>query len=139
MDRAALGELIGLRWGDVELTQTPAVLSVWRSSYKGWMARQKAALGNVKCSSLSGWSRYFQQYRTQCFGTGMQSGWQEQSLFQTALGTKLDPDNTRQRHFLPLLKRANLPHARIHDLRDCFATLLGSVVHHRIFPYRARA
>jgi integrase len=47
-------------------------------------------------------------------------------------GTKLDPDNVRKRHFWPLLKRANLPHVRIHDLRDCFATLLASVVHHRI-------
>jgi integrase len=45
-------------------------------------------------------------------------------------GAKLDPDNVRKRHFLPLLKRANLPHVCIHDLRDCFATLLASVVHH---------
>ena len=45
---------------------------------------------------------------------------------------KLDPDNVRKRHFWPLLKRANLPHVRIQDLRDCFATLLASVVHHRI-------
>ena len=29
-----LGELIGLRWGDVEIMRTPAMLSVWRSSYK---------------------------------------------------------------------------------------------------------
>ena len=47
-------------------------------------------------------------------------------------GTKLDPDNVRKRHFWPLLKHANLPHVRIQDLRDCFATLLASVVHHRI-------
>ena len=127
-----LGELIGLRWGDVELTQTTAVLSVWRSSYKGVDGPPKSRAGQREVLLIERVVKVLKQYRAQCFGTGMQSGWQEQSLFQTALGTKLDPDNTRQRHFLPLLKRADLPHARIHDLRDCFATLLASVVHHRI-------
>jgi integrase len=30
------------------------------------------------------------------------------------------------------LQRANLPHTRIHDLRECCATLLASVVPYRI-------
>jgi integrase len=47
-------------------------------------------------------------------------------------GTKVYPDNVRKRHFLPLPTRASLPHVRIHDLRDCFATLLASVVRYRI-------
>ena len=71
-------------------------------------------------------------YREQCFGATIPLDWREQTLFQTVKGTKLDPDNVRQRHFLPLLKRAHLPHIRLHDLRDCFATLLAGVVHYRI-------
>ena len=131
MDRAALRRIDRLRRGDVELTQTTAVLSVWRSSYSV-DGLPKSRAGQREVLLIERVVKVLQQYRAQCFGTGMHSGWQEQSLFQTALGTKLDPDNTRQRHFLPLLKRADLPHARIHDLRDCFATLLASVVHHRI-------
>jgi site-specific recombinase XerD len=71
-------------------------------------------------------------YREECFGTAIPLDWQERPLFQTATEAKLDPDNVRKRHFLPLLKRANLPLVRIHDLRDCFATLLAGVVHYRV-------
>jgi integrase len=71
-------------------------------------------------------------YQTQCFGAVLPPEWQERPLFQTVKGTAPDPDNTRHRHFVPLLRRANLPHTRLHDLRECFATLLASVVHHRI-------
>jgi integrase len=121
-----------LRWGDVDLTQTPAMLSVWRSSYKGVDGPPKSHAGQREVLLIERVIQVLQGYQVQCFGASLPPGWQEQTLFQTAHGTKLDPDNTRQRHFLPLLKRADLPHARIHDLRDCFATLLASVVHHRI-------
>src|SRR5262249_31291988 len=58
--------------------------------------------------------------------------WQTRPVLQTALETKLDPDNIRKRHFQPLLQHASLPPVRIHDLRDCFATLLAGVVHDRV-------
>jgi integrase len=76
--------------------------------------------------------RVLQRYQEQSFCAAVPPDWSARPLFQTVRGTKLDPDNVRKRHFWPLLKRANLPHVRIQDLRDCFATLLASVVHHRI-------
>jgi integrase len=72
------------------------------------------------------------RHRELTFGKAMPENWQDLPLFQTVKGTKIDQDNVRQRHFLPLLKCANLPHIRIHDLRDGFATLLAGVVHYRI-------
>jgi integrase len=127
-----LGELLELHWGDVDLTSTPAVLSVRRSSYKGKDVPTKSMAGMREILLIDRVVQVLKRSRTQCFGTTVPVGWQEYPLFQTAKGTKLDPDNTRQRHFLPGLKRANLPHTRLHDLRECFATLLASVVHHRI-------
>ena len=45
-----LGELIGLRWGDMDLTSRPAVLSGQRNSYKGVDGPTKVGLGCVRSS-----------------------------------------------------------------------------------------
>jgi integrase len=127
-----LGELIGLRWGDVDLTSRPAEMAVQRSSDKGVDRPTKSEAGMREVLLVDRVVRVLQRYQRQCFGATLPLDWRECPLFQTAAGTKLDPDNVRKRHFLPLLKRAGLPHVRIHDLRDCFATLLASVVHYRI-------
>jgi integrase len=44
----------------------------------------------------------------------------------TSPGTLLKPTNLRKRSFVSLLKRANLPQIRFHDLRHTCATLLFS-------------
>ncbi len=45
-------------------------------------------------------------------------------VFATDLGTSLDASNLINRHFKPLLRRADLPPIRFHDLRHTCATLL---------------
>lgn len=127
-----LGELIGLRWGDVDLTGQPAEVAVQRNSDKGVDGPTKSDAGMREVLLIERVVRVLRYYQCQCFGATLPLDWRERPLFQTAAGTKVDPDNVRKRHFLPLLTRANLPHVRIHDLRDCFATLLASVVHYRI-------
>jgi integrase len=127
-----LGELIGLRWGDVDLTSHPAEVAVQRNSDKGVDGPTKSDAGIREVLLIDRVVRVLRRYQRQCFGTTLPRDWRERPVFQTAAGTKVDPDNVRKRHFLPLLKRGGLPHVRIHDLRDCFATLLASVVHYRI-------
>jgi integrase len=127
-----LGELIGLRWGDVDLKSTPAVVFVQRNSFKGRDGPTKSEAGMREVLLIKRVVSVLHRYREQCCANRTPSDWQDRPLFQTAAGTKLDPDNVRKRHFLPLLKRATLPHVRIHDLRDCFATMLAGVVHYRI-------
>jgi integrase len=127
-----LGELIGLRWVDMDLTSRPAVLSVQRNSYKGLDGPTKSGAGMREVLLVDYVVRVLQRYQEQSFCGAVPPDWSARPLFQTVRGTKLDPDNVRKRHFWPLLKRANLPHVHIQDLRDCFATLLASVVHHRI-------
>jgi integrase len=45
-------------------------------------------------------------------------------VFATTIGTPLDAPNIINRHFKPLLKRAQMPDIRWHDLRHTYATLL---------------
>jgi integrase len=46
-------------------------------------------------------------------------------VFATTIGTLLDAQNVVNRHFKPLLKTADLPDIRFHDLRHTCATLLA--------------
>jgi integrase len=51
--------------------------------------------------------------------------WQENGLvFPTTTGTTMRCTNLLGRHFKPLLKRAELPAIRLHDLRHTCATIL---------------
>jgi integrase len=52
------------------------------------------------------------------------SNWQETGLvFTSRLGTPVDPRHVK-RYLDPLLKKAGLPHYRVHDLRHFCASLL---------------
>jgi integrase len=51
--------------------------------------------------------------------------WQDNNLvFPTVTGTTTSGTNLLGRHFKPLLKRAELPQIRFHDLRHTCATIL---------------
>ena len=51
--------------------------------------------------------------------------YQHQGLvFTTGTGGPINPSNLRQRSLAPLLRKAGLPHIRLHDLRHTCATLL---------------
>jgi integrase len=53
--------------------------------------------------------------------------WRDPNLvFASTIGTPLDPSNLVDRSFKPLLKQAELPDIRFHDLRHACATLLLS-------------
>jgi|SRR5215213_10108148 len=53
------------------------------------------------------------------------SKWQDNGLvFPTTTGTTMSGTNLLGRHFKPLLKRAELPDIRLHDLRHTCATIL---------------
>jgi integrase len=47
-------------------------------------------------------------------------------IFASTIGTPLEASNIMNRSFKPLLKRADLPEIRFHDLRHTAATLLLS-------------
>lgn len=56
---------------------------------------------------------------------GKGEAWHDMGLvFANEIGRPLEAGNVLRRSFWPLLKRAELPHMRFHDLRHTAATLL---------------
>jgi integrase len=127
------GELLGLRWEDVDLENTtlrvrhtlqppgfpkgaPARLTPpkTRRSLRG------VHLPRSTVQALLGHRELQEAERARANGS-----WRDYGLvFPNTLGSYADYTNLVPRHFKPLLKKAGLPNIRFHDLRHTCATLL---------------
>jgi integrase len=124
------GELLGLRWDDVDLTGTTATLQVRRtlSETRTGHIFEKPKNGNgrsVRCSQKA--TEAIRTPRACQNEERLRVGslWQDNGLvFPTTTGTTMSGTNLLGRHFKPLLKRAGLPPIRLHDLRHTCATIL---------------
>ena len=125
------GELLGLKWEDVDLER-----GVLRLRHALVREGGKTALGDLKTAKSRRSVRL-----TRAAADALRSHLQRQlgemermgSLYQpgglvfaTETGTLINPSNLRNRSFKPLLKRAGLPDISFHDLRHTCATLLLS-------------
>lgn len=133
-----LGELAGLRWRDLDLEKAMLQVQQTVSWHKvGWSfdepktrkSRRRIELARVTVESL-------RKHRARQLEERLRVGaaWQDHDLvFSNEVGGPLDGSNLLQRSFYPLLKRAQLPRIRFHDLRHTAATiLLGRGVHPKI-------
>ncbi len=125
------GELLALRWQDVDLEN--AVASVRRTLTR---SGGKVLFGEPKTKKSRRSIRLTPQ-AVEALRVHLKrqlrdieilgDRYQDQGLvFTTDTGAPINPSNLRQRSFAPLLKRAGLPHMRFHDLRHTCATLLLS-------------
>ena len=123
------GELLGLKWQDVELSQ--GMLSVQRAlrvvSGQGYIVaepksaagRRRISLGPIAVTALRQ-HRATQAERRLGLGSLWQSGdW----VFTRPDGRHLDPDVISHR-FKKLVQELDIPRVRLHDLRHTHATLL---------------
>jgi integrase len=113
------GELLGLRWQDVDLKRRRLQLV---RQLKNRQSRRAVLLPALAATALV-------DHRARQAAEREQQGgcWEEHGLvFPNTVGRALNPDNLRQRSFFPLLARAGLPRIRFHDLRHSCATLLLS-------------
>jgi integrase len=126
------GELLGLRWDDVDL-------EAGRLTVRRQVQRSRDGSGMISGPTKNKKSRTIRLGRvaiealkahrdTQAEDVASAKGlWRDPDLvFATTIGTPLDPSNLVGRSFKPLLGRANLPSIRFHDLRHACATLLLS-------------
>ncbi len=123
------GELVALRWVDVDLEK--GILQVRRTVSRvpgmGYVegepktkaGRRKILLSGVVVEALKGHKVRQEQARLK-----MGNRWQEHGLtFSNTYGRFLNPDKVWQ-SFKKLLKEADLPDVRFHDLRHGAATVL---------------
>jgi integrase len=116
-----LGEILGLRWSDIH--EDDHYLTVRRSlrefngrfsfsDGKSESARRKRTLGTLALAAL----RRRRKVSDHTSPSDL--------IFCTSTGRPLSRAAFRKRTYLPLLAAARVPHARFHDLRHGFATLL---------------
>lgn len=129
------GELLGLRWDDVDLER--GTLRVGRSlvreggrhtvgETKTRRGRRQINLTPWTVSALKGHRKRQLEEKLRLAEAYKDYG----LLFSTRVGTPVNPENLVNRSFKPLLKKAGLRKIRFHNLRHTCATLLlGRGVH----------
>lgn len=137
------GELLGLKWRDINLAT--GILQVCRILTR--VPTKVEGRGFVEAEPKTEKSRRsivlppfaleaLKKHRVQQIEKKLKAGpkWQEHDyVFCTSLGTHLHPDRDVLVALKGLLKQANLPPIRFHDLRHSAATLLLSVgVHPKV-------
>jgi integrase len=126
------GELLALRWGDVDLPARRLAVrgSLHRDQGGGWTitepktdhSRRQVVLAPMAVTAI-------QRHRLRQNAERLTVGdmWEDNDLvFPNQIGRPLSSQNLLQRHFHPLLERLGLPKIRFHDLRHTAATLLLS-------------
>src|SRR5207248_119904 len=119
------GELLGLEWGDVNLEL--GELRVHVQAQHGRRGEQLKRSGGKRTVPLApvAVAALRRQKRIHVPELQLQAAqhWAEQELvFPSARGTPLNPSNL-WRHTAALLKRAGIPHHRMHLYRHTFASL----------------
>ena len=122
------GELLGLRWADVDLDGGTLAVRRTLSETKTGHIFETPKNGKGRNVRLTGGAvKALKHHRATQNEYRIKVGslWQDQGLvFPSHKGTTMNAKNLTARSFKPLLQRAGLPNIRLHDLRHTCATLL---------------
>jgi len=125
------GELLGLRWSDVDCDRRTLRVraTLQRTKANGYQlaapktkhSRRQITLTTVACDAL-------RTHRARQIQERLAAGpaWDSihDLVFPNTVGKPMDGMNLLHYHFYPLLQQAGLPRIRFHDLRHTAATLL---------------
>lgn len=125
------GELLGLHWEDIDLVG--ATLRVCRAlqqvGNRIWLDEPKTPRARRTVNLLAFTVAALKAHRERMLAEGHPHGF----VFCNTLGGPIWKSNLIRQTFKPLLRQANLPLIRFHDLRHTAATLLlGQGVHPKI-------
>jgi integrase len=123
------GELLALRWEDVDLQARSLQVrrTLTRNGGKLAVGPTKTAKGRRTVKLTQYATEALEGHLARQLAEIDKAGdkWQENGLvFCTGKGTLINPTNLRRRSLAPLLKRANLPPMTFHQLRHTAATTL---------------
>jgi len=132
------GELLGLRWDDVDLERGTLRVgrALVREGGRHTVGETKTRRGRRQVNLTPRTVNALRAHRERQLEEKMRlAGLYEDRglIFTTQRGTSVNPENLVKRSFKPLLNRAGLPEIRFHDLRHTCATLLlGRGVHPKL-------
>ncbi len=123
------GELLALRWQDVDLENT--TLSIGRTltrdggRFTFGEPKTKKSRRSIRLTTQAAQTLREHLERQLRDIEMLGDRYEDRGLvFTTDTGAPVNPSNLRQRSFAPFLEKAGLPHIRFHDLRHTCATLL---------------
>jgi len=127
------GELLGLRWDDLDLEE--GVLSAHHAIQRlpgvGWVDReQKTETAQRTIALIPLAVTALRQHRIRQLEERLAAGntWDDRNLvFPNSVGRPIEGGNLLRRSFAPLLQRAGLPHMKLHELRHSTGSLLLSM------------
>jgi integrase len=122
------GELLGLRWKDVDLDeQVLRVRATMQRTKEGLTFCEPKTAGSRRQIALTSQAiTALRRHRANQAEERLRMGpsWEDKDLvFCTANGRPIEATNLLRRSFKPLLKKAGLPNLRFHDLRHTAATI----------------
>lgn len=122
---ARQGELLGLRWSDIDLDEGTVAIRHTLSRLTGELGAPKTERGRRTlrpgAGAIAVLKAHKQQQRLARLAAG--SRWKDGDwVFTTSIGTPWGSGNVL-RAFQSDLKQAGLPHQRFHDLRHAYATM----------------
>jgi integrase len=122
------GELLGLRWKDVDFTNKELRVRqqlVSNSEGLSFGIPKSGKARSVRLSNTAVVSLLKHKEIQDNEKRLAKEDWPNQELvFRSMKGTPMNGNNLSKRSFKPLLEAAGLPNIRFHDLRHTFATLL---------------
>lgn len=133
------GELLALRWADVDIPGQALAVTGTLQRVKGQglvRVEPKTARSRRRILLTPTATAALRRHQSAQAAERLSAAdwWRDQGLvFCSGLGTPLEAGNVLRRSFHPLLTRAGLPSIRFHDLRHTAATvMLGRGVHPKI-------
>lgn len=126
-----LGELLGLRWRDIDLDGRSLVVRHTLTREAGtWMLRQPKTPHSRRTVRLApavvdALRAHYLAEAQRLLALGHRIG-PETLVFSDRWGDPVNPWHVTERAFKPLLRRAGLPEVRFHDLRHSFASMMLS-------------
>ncbi|MEE4355027.1 MAG: tyrosine-type recombinase/integrase [Desulfococcaceae bacterium] len=116
MSGARQGELIGLKWTDVDWFNKQ--LHIQRTFNEGAWYKPKTRTSNRKIDLGPSMITQMKKWRLACPPN------ESDLIFPNEAGNPMNHGNMLRRHFYPALKKAGIPKMRFHDLRHTYASLL---------------